>query len=160
MILEFQKIDGNLVPYSAQCKRVMGQAVDRSILKLKVADTDVGSLSMSKTWRMWMAEVATHMCHMGCSMPLYYDGDGNPHGERRFNKNDAHELFTSKFLGSNNAGDRLSWQMDSDGGASVATREQRLFAMDKLDTWAAERGIRITIPRLGAYAEYREMQEQ
>lgn len=160
MILEFQNIDGTLIAYSNQCKTYMAKQLDRSIVKLKVADTDTGSLSMMKTWRMWMAEAAVHMCHLGCSMPLYYDGDGNPHGTRPFNENDAHELFTSKLLGTNDLGERLSWKMDSDGGATVATREQRLLAMDKFDNWAAERGIRITIPRLGAYAEYKECQEQ
>ena len=160
MILEFQVIDGTAVPYSNQCKKFISNLHDRSIVKLKVAETDTGSLSMLKTWRMWMNQVAAHMSHMGCSMPLYYDRDGNPHGERRFTENDAHELFTSKFLGTNDLGERLSWKMDSDGGTAVATKEQRLLAMSKLDEWAAERGIIITIPRLGTYSEYKEMQER
>ena len=115
---------------------------------------------MGQTWRMWMKEVAAHMCHAGCTMPHYYDSKGNPHGSRPFNASDAHELFTSQFLGKDEEGDRLSWKMDSDGGVKVATKEQRLFAMDKFVVWATERGIPITIPRRGDYANYREMQER
>lgn len=160
MILEFKVVEGTLIAYSTQCKKYVDKQTDRSILKLKVADTDVGTWSMSKTWRKWMDEISTHMRHKGCTMPLYYDGEGVPHGTRPFNKQDAHELFTIKFMGADPEGNRYSWAMDSDGGVTVAPKEIRLHAMDRVVQWTAENMVPITIPRNGDYSDYREAQEQ
>jgi len=158
MILEFQAINGTYIPYSNQCRKWSDKQTDRSVVKLKVADTDVGTWSMSKTWRKWMDEISIHMRHKGCTMPLYYDGDRVPHGTRPFNRQDAHELFTIKFMGVDLQGNRYSWAMDSDGGVTVAPKEVRLLAMDRVVRWTGENMVSITIPRQGDYSDYKEAQ--
>lgn len=160
MILEFHVINRTLIAYSNQARAFVNKQTDRSVIKLKVADTDVGTWSMSKTWRKWVNEASIHWHHRGITMPLFIDKEGKPHGSRPISPEDCHAMYTIQFLGTDNQGNRLSWKMDSDGGATVATKEQRLFAMDKFCQHAAEYSIPITIPRQGDYSEYREMQER
>jgi len=160
MILEFQVINGTYIPYSTQCKTWSDKQTDRAVVKLKVADTDVGTWSMSKTWRKWVSEAALHWHHRGITMPLFVDKEGKPHGTRPINADDCHSMYTIQFLGADEKGNRLSWKMDSDGGVTVATKEQRLHAMDRFCQHAAEYSIPITIPNQGDYQEYREIQEK
>lgn len=157
MIYEFRNINQQLVPYNDAARKLVNSTGNHAPVKLKDAETDTGSLSMLQTWRMWMREVAAHMTHQGCTMPLYFDSKGQPHGTRPFNENDAHELFTGKLLGRDKDGKRLSWAKKN--GEQIATKEQRLFAMDKLVVWATERGIPITIPNSGDYADFLMSQE-
>ena len=148
------------MPQDQAALQYVAELSNGSEVFLKQSNADAGSNSMLSTWRMWMNETAKHMAHMGCTMPLYFDSKGQPHGSRTFNANDAHELFTMQMLGADQDGKRLSWKLSKADGEKVATKEQRLFAMDKLVVWATERGIPITIPRLGEYADYRETQER
>ena len=114
---------------------------------------------MLRTWRGWMNETAIHMAAAGCTMPLYIDSNGVPHGTRPFRADDAHDLFTSMWLGCDEEGKRYSWAMSKNGDANLAPFSKRLYAMDKHVAWCAERGIKITIPRQGEYAEAMREQE-
>lgn len=161
MQLEFRVIDGRLVAYNEPARLLVSNTENMGVLTLKHVNKAVGSLSMLRTWKMWMKEAAAHWHHRGITMPHYLDGEGKPHGTRPINADDCHQMYTMKFLGSNNEGKRLSWSMDGgDDGVTVATKEQRLFAMDRFVEMATEYAIPITIPRWGDYADYKEAQVQ
>lgn len=106
-----------------------------------------------------MKETATWMAWQGAKMPLCYDREGNPWGERPFNEYDAHELFTHKWLGSDESGVRFSWRMrgEDKSGGTPAPKSKRLYAMEKHDQWCASRGIILTIPD---NSEYRQLQRE
>lgn len=157
--VKFKNLNGALIPYDQESRVWLDHKGNYDVVDLKESAQESGSLSMLATWRMWMGEAAKHMSHMGCTMPLYFDSKGQPHGTRPFNADDAHALFTMNMLGADKDGNRLSWKMSKADGEKIATKEQRLFAMDKFVVWATERGVLITIPRLGEYADYREAQE-
>jgi len=131
-----------------------------TILELKAVEQSTGTVPMLRTWRGWMGEVAQHMAHKGCTMPLYIDGDGDPHGTRPFNADDSHELFTLKFLGTDEKGARLSWSMSKSGETELAPKSRRLYAMQKLEVWATENGIPIRIPKKCEYRDLCEETEQ
>lgn len=102
-----------------------------------------------------MKVVADHMAANGVTMPLMINKHGKMHGSRPFNADDAHELFTSQFLGLDERGNRLSWVMSE--GDSTATKEQRYVAMTKLQAWCFDKGINLPIPR---ESEYQDIKDQ
>ena len=160
-MLLFKILDNTLFSYGDKTKEWVAENNNKGIIELRPVNRDVGSLNMSKTWRMWMAEASAHWHHRGITMPHYVDAKGVPHGTRPINAEDCHQMYTMTFMGSDEQGNRLSWKMEGgDDGATVATKEQRLFAMDRFVQMAAEYAIPITIPRIGAYADYREAQEK
>lgn len=127
-----------------------------TFVELEHKDRSRGTVPMLRTWRGWMRETARHMARHGCTMPLMFDKDGNPFGSRPFNEYDAHELFTSRFLGVDEFGRRKSWAMNPEGDEEVtATMADRLWCMDRMMEWAAEKGINLTIPRNSQYEEER-----
>jgi hypothetical protein len=118
----------------------------------------VGSQPMLATWWMWMTETADFMAGNGCKMPLIIRPDGTWEGERPFDKNDAHEYFTRKWLGVDTMGVRYSWSRDKKHPERpVADTGQRLHAMNQHDDYCSERGIPITHP---VNSEYRELMER
>lgn len=130
-------------------------------LIVKRHEPGTGSVPMLRTWRGWMGETAEYMAASGCTMPGYIDSKGNAHGKRPFNADDAHELFTMRWLGSDENGNRYSWKMrDKSGEVTPAPKSKRLYAMDKHLAWATERGIKLTVPRDGEYAKLSKRQEQ
>lgn len=154
--LQFKNINGTLIGFNEHGINYLRGIREKQIVEMKVVETNVGSFAMVKTWRMWMKEIALHMSHKGCTMPLYIDPDGIPRGSQPFDGDDAHELFTKKWLGTDKNGIRYSWGMTSDGDHSVAPKSLRLHAMDHCVQWSAEQGIAITIPREGEYRDYAE----
>lgn len=135
--------------------------VGEAELVVRRKESGTGSTPMLRTWRKWMAETAQYMAASGCSMPGYIDRRGEPHGRRPFNADDAHELFTMRWLGSDEKGNRYSWKMrDNSGEVTPAPKSKRLYAMDKHLAFATERGIKLTVPREGEYAELSRRQEQ
>ena len=159
-MLDFIKSGAMLLPFDAKAQKMLDSVEDGAIVQLRRTSSDVGSSNMLRTWRMWMAEIAVHGQHRGATMPLMVDRHGEPHGSRPYNSDDAHEMFCNLYLGCNKEGRRLSWSMDPDGEDVVATKSQRLFAMDKVVIWAAENTVPITIPRQGDYWDYMEAQER
>lgn len=124
-------------------------------LEVDIPSTSTGTVSMLRTWRMWMAQMAEHMAANGAVMPLW---PAHPDkGTRPFNADDAHESFTHLLLGCDENGERYSWSMGV--GKNTATKSKRLYAMDKLVAMAAERGVPLKIPRNSEYQKLKDEQE-
>ena len=124
--------------------------------EIDMPSASTGTVSMLRTWRMWMSEIAKNMAARGATMPVW---PLNPEaGQRPFNANDAHESFTHLLLGCDEQGNRLSWSMGK--GKNIAPKDKRLYAMDKLISWAFEEGITLKIPRNSEYSKLKAEQEQ
>lgn len=115
-----------------------------------------GKWGMARLWRKWMQETADCMAANGVTMPLMIGKGGQFYGKRKFNSQDAHELFTSQHLGLNENGERLSWAKSE--GANVADKGQRFMAMLKHEEWCQSRGINLTQPRNSELHELKEAQ--
>jgi hypothetical protein len=126
-------------------------------VEVSVADGNPGSWPMLKTWRKWMDETAREMSRRGCTMPLYTDSKGVSHGTRPFKADDAHDLFTSTYLGTDEQGRRKTWSLTDKRDEVQASKGDRLWAMDMHVQWCLERGIKLTIP---SNSEYRKLHQQ
>ena len=117
----------------------------------------IGKWGMARIWRAWMSDTATWMASQGATMPLCIDlKTGKPYGKRAFSSNDAHDLFTSQWLGLDVDGTRLSWAKDPHDGMRLATKGERFLAMQKHEAWCTERGIKLYNPRKGEYSRLTE----
>lgn len=114
-----------------------------------------GKWGMARLWYKWMKQTAEYMAANGSTMPLMISPEGEFYGSRPFNEKDAHELFSSQWLGLNDKGERLSWAKKP--GPNVADKGQRWLAMMKHENWCIEKGINLYQPR---NSEYNEMKEQ
>lgn len=119
---------------------------------------DTGKWGMARLWRAWMASTAKFMAGNGCTMPLMIKPNGSHYGKRPFNKNDAHDLFTSQHLGVNADGVRLSWAKKDHDGMRAATKGERFNALFKHEIWATERGITLFKPRGSEYEKIEQEQ--
>lgn len=126
-------------------------------LLLTTQDPSIGKWGMAKLWRMWMSETAKFMAANGSVMPLMIGKDGKWFGDRPFDSNDAHELFTRQWLGIDGEGKRLSWAKDDRDGMRKATKAERYIAMMKHEDWCVEKGITLFKPR---GSEYDQLQEK
>ena len=109
-------------------------------------------------WWMWQTETGKWMAGQGCTMPLMITPEGKYIGSRPFDKNDAHELFSHKWLGSDENGKRLSWSRDkSHPNCTIADTGQRHHALAQHEVHMTEYGIPFTIP---IKSEYRELCER
>ena len=116
-------------------------------LIVSTQDANTGKWGMARLWRAWMSSTAKFMAANGCTMPLMLKEDGKAYGSRPFNKDDAHELFTSQWMGVDAQGIRLSWAKQEHSGMRAATKSERFFAMLKHEQWAIEKGITLLKPR-------------
>ena len=128
-------------------------------LLLTSQDPSTGKWGMARLWRMWMDETAKFMAAQGSVMPLMIGKDGNWFGERPFNEKDAHELFTSQWLGLDGEGKRLSWAKDDRDGMRKATKAERYIAMMKHENWCVEKGIILMVPRESEYFQTKKEQD-
>lgn len=112
-----------------------------------------GKWGLARLWRAWMATTAKWMTENGATMPLVINKDGQKYGSRPFSADDAHELFSAKFLPVQPDGTRLSWSKDANNGKVKADKGQRLHAMQQHDAWATERGIYLFRPGDSDYME-------
>ena len=96
----------------------------------------------------------------GVTMPLMIKADGSFFGKREFSPQDAHELFTSQWLGFGEDALRLSWAKKSHSGMRAATKGERYIAMMKHDNWCVERGIALYRPRDSEYSQLEKEQNQ
>jgi hypothetical protein len=144
-------------PADAATKEFFDKFKSGSIQEFTVKGVDeAGSKSMLNTWMMWMDETAAFMRGQGVTMSQYIDSKGEHHGTRMFKKEDAHDLFTSKYLGKDEEGLRKTWSMTKSGEESQASIGDRLHAMDTHAEWCVQRGINLTIPRDGQYRKLKE----
>lgn len=131
------------------------ESSDKSLRFKLTESSGNGKWGMARLWRSWMDITAEHMAANGAVMPLMIDKHGNPYGTRKFNAQDAHELFTSQWLGLNEKGERLSWKKSE--GDNVADKGQRYIAMMKHQNWCIEKGINLPVPR---NSEYRDLENE
>ena len=151
---------GNIKDYQLTTNTVSGffeevqkHLVHNPVLVVNVQNPSTGKWGMARLWRSWMATTAEFMAAGGCKMPLMIGRDGKWHGEREFNNNDAHELFTSQWMGVDEQGSRLSWAKSASNGARVATKGERFNALRRHEEWALNKGIKLWIPRESEYKE-------
>ena len=108
---------------------------------------------MSRLWYSWMAVTADWMAGNGIVMPKWMKEDGTYSKEKRpFNKNDAHELFTMQWMGTDENGNRLSWAREGNEDAVIADQGQRFHALQQHQIWMTERGIKHINPRDSEFA--------
>lgn len=119
---------------------------------------DTGKWGMARLWRAWMSSTAKFMAGNGVTMPLMIGANGEHYGKRPFNKDDAHELFTSQHLGVDAGGTRLSWAKKAHDGMRAATKGERFNALFKHEIWASEKGISLFKPRGSEYDELEKKQ--
>ena len=129
-----------------------------AIVETKSAKT--GKWGMARLWRKWMSETAEFMANNGSTMPLMISKDGKHYGQRPFNEKDAHELFTSQWLGLDEEGSRLSWARKTHDGMRAANKGERWLALFKHEQWCLEKGIKLTIPRDSEYKRIEEEQSK
>lgn len=116
-------------------------------LKVDIKLDAIGKWSMSRLWYSWMASTADYMAARGCVMPTLILEDGKWLGERKFNSNDAHELFTISYLGQDESGNRYSWGKSKESDKPQADISLRVYAMQSHKVYMDERGIKYMNPR-------------
>ena len=126
---------------------------------VKISSAYEGKWGMSRLWRSWMATTAQFMAQNGVTQPLYIDSKGIAHGSRPFNEKDAHELFTMRWLGTDENGNRLSWAKSNKEGRRKADKGERYHAMCKHEEWCLERGIALMKPRNSEFEQIRKETE-
>lgn len=138
-------------------KELQVELADNPVLFVSVKSASIGKWGMARLWRSWMTATAEYMTASGATMPLCIDTNGINFGSRPFNGNDAHDLFTSKWMGTDENGNRLSWAKSKNGDKRAADKGERFFAMKKHEDWCSERGI-ILINPIGS--EYEQMAKE
>ena len=128
------------------------------ILSAQTANT--GKWGMARLWRAWMATTADFMANNGVTMPLMISLEGEIHGTRPFDQNDAHELFTSHWLGLDADGTRLSWSKSGRDGMRPATKGERFHALRKHEEWCLSKGKTLYNPRGSEYEEMKNKEMQ
>jgi len=123
------------------------------LLVVSAQNAKIGKWGMARLWRAWMTSTALWMYENGATMPLCLNKAGVNYGSRAFNANDAHELFTTKWLLVDSDGIRLSWAKDPHDGMRTANKGERFICMVKHEQWATERGIILSKPRDSEYSQ-------
>ena len=122
-----------------------------------IEEPSSGSMSMKNLWWSWMQTTAAFMAGNGVTMPLMINARGEYYGSRPFDKNDAHELFTSKWMGTDENGKRYSWKVRNPAeNERIATKSMRLHAMEEHQCWCVKRGIKLLNPE---DSEFRKLQK-
>ena len=132
---------------------------DLKITIEEAGDKEIGKWGMSRMWRSWMSASANHMAANGALMPLMIKANGEWYGKRKFNSQDAHELFTSKWLGVDEKGARLSWAKQPEDGEVIADKGERFIACLKHEEWMTDKGIKFLIPRDSEFFKEKEGSE-
>jgi len=124
---------------------------DNPAIVVKISSAYEGKWGMARLWRSWMATTAQFMAQNGVTQPLYIDSNGKAHGSRPFNKDDAHELFTMRWLGTDEKGNRLSWAKTSKDGRRKADKGERYHALVQHEDWCLNKGVALLKPRDSEY---------
>ena len=131
----------------------VGDIVDLSVRE----GVSEGTQSMLNTWMMWMGETAEFMRWQGVTMPLYIRKNGEMVGKREFRKDDAHDLFTSQYLGVDENGKRKTWSRTKNKDEFQASIGDRLFALDTHMAWSIEKGIKLTVKKDSEYMKLKNV---
>ena len=113
---------------------------------VSINERNIGKWSLSRLWRAWMSDIAKWMSANGATMPLVIGANGEFSGQRSFNADDAHELFSVMTLGTDKDGNRLSWSKSGRDGCRPASKGERVLAMQRVEAWSSERGIKLLNP--------------
>lgn len=113
---------------------------------VSINERNIGKWSLSRLWRAWMSDIAKWMSANGATMPLVIGANGEFSGQRAFNADDAHELFSVMTLGTDKDGNRLSWSKSGRDGCRPASKGERVLAMQRVEAWASERAIKLLNP--------------
>lgn len=124
---------------------------------VSINERNIGKWSLSRLWRAWMSDIAKWMSANGATMPLVIGANGEFSGQRSFNADDAHELFSVMTLGTDKDGNRLSWSKSGRDGCRPASKGERVLAMQRVEAWASERGIKLLNP---ADSELRKIENE
>ena len=154
-IKDYQLTVYNLDAFVGELQKHLGQV---PVLNVNVNNPSVGKWGMARLWRKWMFTTAEFMAGNGCTMPLMINANGLHYGQRPFDTNDAHELFTRNWLGVDADGVRLSWAKQARDGMRPANKGERFHAMQKHEKWAIEKGIQLLKPRSSEYVELEQEQ--
>lgn len=134
-------------------KDILAELNEKGHLIVSTKSANTGKWGMARLWRMWMDKTATWMAQNGATMPLLINSKGEWYGTRKFNKDDAHELFTSQWLGVDENGKRLCWAKAPHDDMIPANKGQRFTALLRHENWATERGIQLMIPNDSEYMQ-------
>lgn len=124
---------------------------------VSINERNIGKWSLSRLWRAWMSDIAKWMSANGATMPLVIGANGEFSGQRAFNADDAHELFSVMTLGTDKDGNRLSWSKSGRDGCRPASKGERVLAMQRVESWASERAIKLMNP---ADSELRKIENE
>ena len=113
---------------------------------VSINERNIGKWTLTRLWRAWMSDIAKWMSANGATMPLVIGANGEFSGQRAFNADDAHELFSVMTLGTDKDGNRLSWSKSGRDGCRPASKGERVLAMQRVEAWASERGIKLMNP--------------
>jgi len=152
--------DFTLSPHNLQSliNALQDELQSTPLLLVTTSDPSTGKWGMAKLWRAWMATTGEWMAQQGATMPLCLNSDGSHYGSRPFNADDAHELFTARWLGVDADGIRLSWSKQGHDDMRPATRGERFHALQLHEQWASDKGIILLKPRDSEYMQIeREM---
>jgi len=130
------------------------------LVLVAIQSMNTGKWTMSRLWRKWMSITAEFMAANGVTMPLMLKADGSAYGKRAFSCDDAHELFTSQWLGLDADGTRLSWSKKGHDGMRPATKGERFNALRKHENWCVDKGVRLFVPRNSEYEQLQREQNQ
>ncbi len=144
-----------------QCISQLQTALETDpILVISIQPENTGKWGMAKLWRMWMASTAEFMAKNGVTMPLMVNAEGVIYGTRQFKSDDAHELFTARWLGVDADGTRLSWARKGHDGMRAATKGERFNALRLHEDWATDKGVLLFKPRGSEYEQVAKEQDQ
>jgi len=130
-----------------------------SYLILETKNPSIGKWGMARLWRAWMKTTADHMADKGITMPHYQKVNGENVGVRPFDFNDAHELFTSRFMMGAD-GVRLSWSKSGSDTARAATKGERFHALRQHHEYCTGLNIILFNPKDSEYAQLEQEQNQ
>ena len=130
---------------------------DNPAIVVKISSAYEGKWGMARLWRLWMTATAKFMSQNGVTQPLYIDSKGVAHGSRPFDENDAHELFTMRWLGTDEKGNRLSGAKTSKDGRRKADKGERYHALVQHEEWCLNKGVALPKPR---GSEYEKIQNE
>jgi hypothetical protein len=150
---DFQLTRNNLSHLFSELEKELDE---HPVLVVAAQSASTGKWGMARLWRGWMGKIGAWMAEQGAVMPTVLDKDGKYKNTRAFNENDAHELFTSKFLLLNAGGERLSWSKSGRDGMRAATKGERFFALQQCEEWATLRGIILFTPRDSEYNQLKQ----
>lgn len=139
---------------------IQSELSESQVIIVSTQDAKTGKWGMAKLWRSWMSKTAEFMADNGCTMPLMTNKDGTQYGSRKFNSDDAHELFTAQWLLLDSDGTRLSWSRNGHDGMRPATKGERFNALRKHEEWALAKGIQLFNPRDSEYEQLKREQNE